>query len=145
MPPIHPAFVHIPLALLPTAVLLATWAAWKDAHWARRAARVLLALGLLGALAAVLSGVLEEDAAVGVVDAAAMAAIQRHKLVALVATGVFALLTGWLWWRPTTLTTRRHAIAFLVAGWLGVALILLAGYLGGEVVYVHGVGVDAQG
>lgn len=145
MVPLHPAFVHFPLALLPTAVLLASWAVWKEAAWARKATRVLLALGLAGALAAVVTGLFAEHAVEPLVDEETYSAIEQHEIAGLLTTGVFAGLTGWLWWRPSTLTMRTRATwVFLLLAWVGVALVLLTGYLGGELVYTRGVGVQTE-
>lgn len=136
----HPAAVHFPIALGMTAALLLLAARLKPAHvgWSVTA-RLLL---LLAAIGAVLASALGWHA-FGTVehDAAGHAAMLRHRDWALSTTLLLAGLALWDGWRQRAGQPVHGALLpgmLLVSGALSVT-----GWLGGEMVYRHGVGVVA--
>jgi len=98
-------------------------------------------VALAGALVAVVSGSLAEDAAEhsGVPEKA----IELHETLGLAAVGVFSGLLGlrlatWLGW------VREQRRLSLVLGIAGVVVMLVASYYGGSLVYDYGAGVTIQ-
>ncbi len=136
----HPVAVHFPIALGMTTVLLLVVARLNPAYAGfSAAARLLLPLAAISAVIAAALG----WHAFGTVehDAAGHAVMTRHRDWAFGSTVVLTLLALWDGWR------RRAGQA--VHGALLPAMLLLAGalavtgWLGGEMVYRHGVGVMA--
>ncbi len=136
----HPAAVHFPIALGMTTVLLLVAARLNPARDSfSAAARLLLPLA---AISAVIAAVLGWHA-FGTVehDAAGHAVMTRHRDWALGATVFLALLALWDGWRWRSAQAVHGALLpamLLLAGALAVT-----GWLGGEMVYRHGVGVMA--
>lgn len=134
----HPAAVHFPIALGVTAALLLLAARLKPAHAGfSDAARLLL---LLAAIGAVLASALGWHA-FGTVehDAAGHAVMLRHRDWALSTSLLLAMLALWDGWRWRAGQPVHGALLpgmLLVSGALAVT-----GWLGGEMVYRHGVGV----
>lgn len=128
----HPVMIHVPLVALPLAAALdlVAWAR-PSGRW-RDAGTTLWWVGLAGAAAAVATGLL----AFNRVDHSD----PSHELMTLhrnLAFGSLAVLLAaaiWRWRRPPA----RGAAALAVAGALGLGLV---GYLGGEMVYRHGLGI----
>lgn len=129
---LHPVFIHFPIGILPLAVLADAVAAWRRDQRARLAGTVLWVFGLLAAAAAVGTGLWAysrvEHSDFGHV------AMTSHRNAAFAALAV--LLTSALlrWWKPLSRVAA-------VVGALGVAGLAWAGFLGGEVVYRHGLGI----
>jgi hypothetical protein len=139
--PLHPAVVHLPMALavlLPVAAVVGLWAA-------RRGSRVAYAWGVPLALAVLLTGSAwvalqtgegEEERVEAVVSEAAIhdheQAAERFLVLAGVVTliGAAGLLGGTLGSAARILTTAG-AVAVLAAG-------VDVGSKGGDLVYVHG-------
>ena len=136
----HPAAVHFPIALGMTTALLLVAARLNPAGAGfSAAARLLLPLA---AISAVIAGVLGWHA-FGTVehDAAGHAVMTRHRDWALGATVFLALLALWDGWRWRSAQAVHGALLpamLFLAGALAVT-----GWLGGEMVYRHGVGVMA--
>lgn len=149
---IHPPVVHFPIALL----LLGSGAGLLYVAGLRHAElRVLtwwpLRLGWLGAAAAVLTGLLAQS---GLPPRAPYSAVLNgHIGSGLALLGVYAIILyrQWLWGAkrhrrgpdaPEDLLdvpSARGWVAALLA--LGIALVALSGWLGGELVYTWGVNV----
>ena len=134
--PLHPPLVHFPLALLATswmfdlaAVLAHAPVFWTIAFWN-------VALGLsIGTLAAVAGLV---DSARVPADAPAAPLVNRHMLVELGALAVYGMV---LFVRGGAGEPHGAArVATLALEGVGSALVLFGGWLGGEMVYRHGVG-----
>ena len=136
----HPFIVHFPLVLLPTSVAVDLLAlGWKKPQW-QGLAYGLLWLGVVLSAAAVLSG-----------NTAAEAYRKNPQVQALVsahedwATWTLLLVFGLALSRlPLHLRGGLQGSRFklwLVVALAGCALLWLTGYTGGELVYLHGVGV----
>ncbi|MBI3803387.1 MAG: DUF2231 domain-containing protein [Nitrospirae bacterium] len=99
----------------------------------------LLILGWLGGLAATLSGFLGEDAAkkIGVPEMT----IDRHESFAIATLIVFAALMLIRWWRAFRPSDRKN-IAYLIVAVIGLGLLATTGFLGGDLVYRYGAGVQ---
>ena len=139
MHPIHPMLVHFPIALLSVSVLFdAVAAKWPEQEF-RSAGWYTLVLGLGGALLSLVTGGAAEEA----VERSGIPplAIETHETWAFLASGMFAALLmlkiaewlGWIRW------PRAITVAF---GVMAVAVLLVASYYGGDLVYRHGAGVE---
>ncbi len=139
MHPIHPMVVHFPIALLLASLLFDLAALrWRGEEF-RSTSLSLLALGVLAALAALLTGHVAEDA-VEHSGKIPKQAIETHEELAFAVFWVFAGLLGvrmlsyWGWMRE-----RSLLVLFLGVG--GSVLLLVASHYGGELVYRYGAGV----
>lgn len=137
--PLHPALVHFPVACWSLATLADLASLWlgQPAWWL---AGVLMAIGTLAALAAMAAGLLE--LAKITETSPALRVAQWHMLAAMCAwlayaTSVFLRLDPG---HDTVALARpgHWAIALSVAGF---ACLAITGWLGGSLVYRHGVGV----
>ncbi|UTF60211.1 DUF2231 domain-containing protein [Gilvimarinus sp. DA14] len=135
--PIHPMLIHFPVAALVGLVASDTgFIITADAFWARAS----LWLAGVGALCGWGAGL------IGLIDLLSVRQIRRlitawsHALVAVMGLSVVTL--NWL--------LRLNDMQAWVMPWgislsvLTAVLIALAGILGGQLVYEHGVGVDTE-
>lgn len=125
---IHPLVVNFPVALWLTSLLLDGWYCWRRDLFAARAGRLLVGLGLAGALASVAAGFADYWRLVALgVGETFVRAHQTHALLAYGTIGVYALYLASRWRRPEP---ARWWQALL--GVAGAALIALTGWYGGE-------------
>jgi uncharacterized membrane protein len=135
--------VHYPIALLPLSPLCDLCALWLRRRDGHHLAYALMILGTLVACATVLSG---NAAAEGHRESGVAEQIALHEDLA-----TWTLLLGLvisLGRMPLHLRGRLEG--WPLYGWIGVGglvgfLVVLTGYYGGELVYVHGIGVRADG
>ena len=143
---IHPMLVHFPLALFPAAIALDLWILGRGGDLAARqplpqTALVIYVAATLLAFGAILFGGIAFDAALA--RGFPEAAIEAHEDVAKWAFFVFAGVTAirlFVYFRRMPLTRVRGGAIALVSV-AGYALMLLAAYRGGELVYALGVNV----
>ncbi|MEE3258338.1 MAG: DUF2231 domain-containing protein [Candidatus Latescibacterota bacterium] len=138
----HPLIVHYPIALLPLSPLCDLGALWLRRRDGHHLAYGLLVLGALAASAAVLSG---NAAAEGHWEGRAAAQVMAHEDLA---TWTLLLALGTALGR-LPLQLKGPLGGWPLYGWIGVGLlvgvlVVLTGYHGGELVYVHGVGVGVE-
>lgn len=134
--PLHPALVHFPIAGWSLATFADVASLWfGEPAW--RFAAVLMGVGCLAALAAMAAGLWEFAKLPE--RSAALPVANRHMLFALAAFCAYA----------TSLLLRYgqhqwHApgIPALIASAIGFVLLGVTGWLGGQLVYAHGVGVS---
>jgi uncharacterized membrane protein len=133
--PVHPMLVAFPIGLLVTAVVFdVIYLVSDNADWARMA-WYLIAVGIIGGIAAAIPGW---------IDWLAIPRGTRAKRIGLIhgagnATVLGLFILSWFLRRPAPLTPPTEAV---VAGLLGAGLLLITGWLGGELVDRLGVGVD---
>lgn len=136
--PLHPAAVHVPIALFPLSLLLDLGShvcPANELYFVRGAYLVLLG-GIAGAVVAAVPGLADYT---GIrADHPAKKTATLHLLLNLVAVALFAASA---WW-------RRDALDHMATGWGPILLSLVAlavlgysGYLGGHLVYADGIGV----
>lgn len=141
---LHPILVHFPIAITIIVVLL-DWGRWLLDRERLLAAGFwdgttpLLILGLFGALASVITGLLAEQAVEKTPAVAAL--IESHELAAFLLTGLLAFLVLWRIAKRGTFP-RSGSLAYLLLLLIAAALVIYEANLGAEMVYRHGVGVE---
>ncbi|MGB6242699.1 MAG: DUF2231 domain-containing protein [Castellaniella sp.] len=131
--PLHPALVHFPVACWSLAVVSDLASLWVgEAAW--RWSAGLLAIGCVTALAAMLAGLME---LARIPDGPALRDTYWHMGIMLAAFALFTarLLTGLDQLQP--LAPGWPALLLDVAGFIALAI---GGWLGGRLVYGHGIG-----
>ena len=140
MHPIHPMAVHFPIALLMASVLFDLAATrWRHGSF-REAGFYTLILGVLGAILAVLTGAIEEEAAeeAGIPESV----LEIHETLGYATLALFgALLVIRLAVRLRWM--RERPALYLTLGLLGVVIVAATGFYGGSLVYDFGAGVAA--
>ncbi len=141
MPPLHPAFVHFPIALV-----VFSFVADLLGRLTKRPS--LRAAGFWSLIGALLMGAI--TAATGYYDftRAALGETARyadfHQDIGFVLVGCVVVLTIWRW-----LAYARRDVSpgplYLIAALLVVGVTLFQGWYGGEMVYSQGAGVAAAG
>lgn len=137
---LHAMLVHFPIALLLVGFLFHIIGLFRTQSFFRKAAFYLLMPGTLGTVATYLSG---DEAGEGIEDGPLEAPMEAHEDAATftlwltVATGAFFLALALLkYTRTWTLVIGTILFAGVVVG------ISRTGYLGGQLVYQHGAGVE---
>ncbi len=132
--PVHPMLVTLPIGLWVFALVCdIVSAAGGDAAW-ETVARYCIAAGIAGALLAAVPGLIDYFS----IDEAPMKKIANfHLIVNLGAVVIYALN---LWLRMRIPGENKLTLAFSVAGVLAIGV---GGWLGGEMVYVKGMAVEA--
>lgn len=137
----HPIFVHFTVALLVVGSLLfIIGTLTKEARWqpsCLNAARWIFWLGIGAALCTVATGLIAYYT-VPHAKEETHALMNRHLMMALITATFYLALAFWLWRRKQTASTAW--IATLLPA---IALLGYTAYLGGELVFTHGVGIQA--
>jgi len=137
--PLHPAIVHFPIVLSLVALLFEVVARHPRAKAMSAPAGLLLALAALGAVAAVITGNAAHDDAV--VPQGVAPLLERHQDIGetamwlLLAAAAVRLVLAWKGWLRGWL-----AWAFIVSLAALAGLVGYNGYLGGKMVFDHGLG-----
>ncbi len=137
---LHPMIVHFPIALFFTAALFEALYLVYRKDWLRNAGLILLTLAILSGVAAGIAGVISEHY-LPHLPLSDLKLINTHKNFAELSVFVYGLA-----WLLRVLTGKRGPRGALAALYillivLGLGLISYTGFLGGGLVYVHGIGV----
>ena len=141
MPPLHPAFVHFPIALVTLSFISDVLGRYLD----KRSLRATAFWSLLGA---VLGGILA--AATGYWDMTRDTLgetdryVDFHMDFGWILLGVVAALFVWRWFIYERRDLVPHAL-YLVVAFLVICLTFFQAWYGGEMVYSQGAGVAAAG
>lgn len=131
---VHPALVHFPLALLPLSVgadLLGSITGSEAlCDLGRRTMPLAAASGLVAGVAGLMAQT-EVNA-----EGRALEALQTHRTLNL---GLVTLATAMAAYRARA---SKPGLGYLLAGLVGLAVLDYSAYLGGSLVYHHGVGVE---
>ncbi|MEO8031566.1 MAG: DUF2231 domain-containing protein [Gemmatimonadota bacterium] len=131
----HPMMIHFPLVALALAVVLDAVSAWTGSDRWRTTATLLWWVGLIGAAAAVATGLVAYNR----VEHSELAhdRMTLHRNLAFAAVAVLLSTAIWRW-------RRRASPLGAVVGVAGLGLLLGVGYLGGELVFRHALGVPTE-
>lgn len=133
--PLHPALVHFPVACWSLATLADVAGLWWTRWPLWQLSAAMLAVGCAVGLLAAAAGLLELLKLSPEHPAAADA--NRHMLLALTA---WCLYAGSLFLRMKHLQPAEPGALAIAAGVAGFLALGATGWLGGKLVYVHGVG-----
>jgi nitrite reductase/ring-hydroxylating ferredoxin subunit/uncharacterized membrane protein len=136
--PLHPALVHLPIALLPLSVFLdvASWIFARPELYLVRCAFIAIAAGIGTAILAAVAGAVDYSSIRN--DHPAKKTATLHMVLNLIAVGLFALSLGL---RYEALDLARTELAPLIVSLVGLGVLGYSGYLGGDLVYNDGIGV----
>ena len=139
-PRLHAALNDLPAALLLVSVAFDLIGGLTKRDSLRAAVFWTLVAGVLGAGAAVVSGLLAED----VVEHSdrAHAVMETHETLAFIVLAIFGLLALWRIVRKGVWSEKEQPVA-MTAGVIGVALMLYTARLGGALVFDHGTGISS--
>lgn len=138
MAPLHPAFVHFPIALLAFSFLFDLLGRFLNRESLRSAGFWCLIGALSGGAAAAATGYF--DYSRGALGETARYA-QFHMYVGLVLVVCMIILTVWRW--RVFSRAAKTPIPYLLGALLVVGLAFFQGWYGGEMVYSQGAGVAA--
>jgi uncharacterized membrane protein len=138
--PLHPALVHFPVACWSLATLADLAGLYRTQWPLWQLAGAMLVVGCLAGLAAAAAGLAELLKLSP--DSPAAADANRHMLLALVAWSLYAAS---LLLRLEDRIPREPGVLALAASVAGFLALLAAGWMGGRLVYLHGVGSAAAG
>ena len=139
MPNIHPMLVHLPIAILSIAYLLDQLSTIFKKEELERAGWWTQLAGTVALVATIVSGLLAEAAVV--IPEVAQEHLKTHEQLAFVAAGTFGVLLLWRISCRTKLPPRYKAV-YLGLYAVGVLVIWMGAWYGGEMVYRYGVGVS---
>ncbi len=132
--PLHPKLVHFPIALLITALLLDILSRmFKRESW-YHAAITLFVVAAFSSLAALFSGLWEEDRL-----HLEHPLLEKHELAAFCTVAITWLGMLMLFLTRKHLLLRRTMITFVLL--IAVIAVVVTAHWGGEMVYEYGVGV----
>jgi uncharacterized membrane protein len=139
--PIHPMIIPFPIALWVFSLVADVIFLWRgNPVWRDYIAFYALLGGIIGAAAAAVPGLIDW---LSLTDKAVVKIANWHARLNVIALLVFA---GSFYLRTSggsELVSGSHTIPFGLSV-LGVILITISGWLGGEMVFKHGVAVEAQ-
>ena len=139
--PVHPMIIPFPIALWVFSLVADVIYLWRDNPvWKNYVAFYALLGGIIGAAVAAVPGLIDW---LSLTDKAVVKLANWHARLNVIALLIFAAS---FYLRTTSgagLTSNSYTIA-LALSVLGVILISISGWLGGEMVFKHGVAVEAQ-
>jgi uncharacterized membrane protein len=134
--PLHPMLIPFPIALWIFSLIsdVVYGLGWGGALW-KEMAFYTMAGGIVGALAAAVPGLIDY---LSMTDQETSKIAKTHMIVNLAIVGIFIAN---LWLRTMFAPGAGLPVVLSV---IGVVLLGFSGWLGGELVYVHGVGVESS-
>ncbi|MDF3056905.1 MAG: Rieske (2Fe-2S) domain protein [Rariglobus sp.] len=136
--PLHPALVHLPIALFPLSLLLdlASWLWPRPELCLVRGAFIAIAAGIGTAVIAAIAGAVDYTSIRN--DHPAKKTATWHMVLNVVAVGLFSASLGL---RYGSLDLERTDLLPLLVSLAGLGVLGYSGYLGGHLVYSDGIGV----
>lgn len=130
---LHPMLVHLPITLVPLAIGADVVGCLTGRRAARSFARRTIGLAATGAVAAAVTGLIAGEEVN--VEGESRAMLMTHRNLNVAATAVTCCLAVW------RLQHSKPNAAYLATGAAGIGILGYTAYLGGRLVYGHGVGV----
>ncbi|MCO5101713.1 MAG: DUF2231 domain-containing protein [Burkholderiaceae bacterium] len=132
----HPTLVHLPIALLPFAVAADWLGAIRDDDGLREVGRTAIRVAAAGAVLAAGSGLIAGEE---VNEGGAHEMLMTHRNLNAAVTATAVAMASWRG------RTERPGALYLACGAAAVGLLGYSAYLGGKMVYAHGVAVKPAG
>lgn len=142
MPPIHPAIVHYPVALMTFSVVADLLGYLSDSASLQAVGTWALFGAGVGAAVAIITGLFDMSRAK--LKHAAHERVHVHMWVGLMLFAAIGGLTGWRWF-VTLYPHHGLGWSYLIPAFVVLALTFFQGWLGGELVFSHRVGVAPTG
>ncbi len=134
----HPFVVHFAIGLLCTSVLLDVLSFMTERQYLQMPAWWNLFFGFLAILFAVFTGLYAKTN--GYVPESAESLVTYHQYFGMAGAVLFTVLFIWRAnWRNTIPSDK--APTYLIVAILGTIMVLITGFLGGQLVFQHGVNV----
>lgn len=130
---IHPSIVHYPIALIPTAVGADLLANLTGSERLAEVGRLLMPVAAASAAVSAFFGIVAQEEVNAEGKAGEILATHRNMNLALTALGT--VMAAWRWRRS------EATPGYLALGLAGIGALGYSAYLGGKMVYEHGVGV----
>jgi uncharacterized membrane protein len=141
MPPIHPALVHFPIALMIFAFVADLIAHFRPSPSWRIVGLVALSGAVVGGAGAVAAGYYDMGrASLGETHEY----VHLHMTVGWILLGFILGLTLWRW-QISRQSEPRIGLLYVIAALLTLGITLFQGWYGGELVFSQGAGVAAAG
>jgi uncharacterized membrane protein len=134
---VHPSIVHFPITLLPLAVGADLLGHVTGSERLRAVGRAAMPAAAGSAALAAVAGLVAQEAVRA--DGMAHDMLVTHRNVNLGVLGVAAAMAAW------RRRQDRPGVGYLALGLASLAAVTYSAYLGGHMVYEHGVGVEAAG
>ena len=131
---IHPSLVHFPIALLPAAIGADLLARLTGSQRLADAGRVLMPIAAASAVVSAVFGLIAQEEVVA--EGKAGDLLATHRTMNLSLTTVGTAMAVYRWGR-----TEVPGAGYLAVGLAGLGALGYSAYLGGKMVYEHGVGV----
>lgn len=134
---VHPSLVHFPLTLVPLAVgadAIGRFTGNKKLTWLGRWG--IAASAITGAVAGLAGLIAQEEVNV---SGNTMDMLITHRNLNLAAVGAITALAF------QRARVKEPSIGYLLGGFAALGVMVYSGYIGGELVYRHGVGVEPAG
>ncbi|MEW6733461.1 MAG: DUF2231 domain-containing protein [Acidobacteriota bacterium] len=142
MPPIHPAIIHFPIALMVFSIVADLIGYIKNNNTWRMTGLWTLAASFFTAAIAAVTGVLDMNNAT--LGDTVHDYVHLHLYFGIILVAAMAALTAWRWLADKPSHTR-FGWGYYIAAFLVLSLTLFQGWIGGELVFSHGAGVAAAG
>lgn len=138
--PLHPRFVHFPIALLVTGSVLALayLLGWRRPALAATT-WLLVLLGWISLFLAVVTGLIDQNSAPQ--DPEIRSLLSIHTALGFALIAVYGLMLYERLRSPDALDLPAMRWRLIVLAALGLALVVVDGWVGGTLVYKYGVGV----
>ncbi len=140
--PLHPSLVHFPLALLFLGAIASLVYEWKPYTWLKSWGFVSLLIGWILSVPAMITGLIDKS---GIeIGTSADQVADQHTTAILLSWVLYGLALYWQyrWQKDESWPRRRWQWALLLIA--ASAILLIAGHLGGRLVYEMHVGVQPQ-
>lgn len=134
----HPLFVHFPIALLALAGIAALVDILQSKYQLKKVVLWNLIAGTIGAGIAVISGL--RDASVIPHNQTIHEILEVHERIGIAILTLSTILSVWFILRKLKMKKVENLV-FVLAIWIGLALVGYTGYLGGKMVYDNGAGI----
>lgn len=135
---LHPMLVHMPLALMPVAVGADVLGKFSGRRGLCELGRRSMGLAAAGAVVSSLSGLVAQEA-VDLKGDEARAKLTTHRNLNLGLTATAVMMAGWRG------KMKAPSAGYLLSGLGGLVGLFYTAWLGGELVYRHGAGVERAG